>query len=73
MSEIPQSQRANVCFACKAIELEYAQATAEHLQLQLDLYMMTASRDCVRQDQLCEQLLKAELRRKAAKLLVCHH
>ncbi len=72
MSESPQTQRAQVCCACQAIEIEYAQATAEHLRLQLEIYM-TASGDWMRQDELQARLLQAEARRNAARLLVCHH
>jgi hypothetical protein len=66
-------QSPGACCACDAMWLVFAHATAEHLQIQLDVYMATGSRDWDREAELNGLLIDAEARRETARSVIREH
>lgn len=73
MSARPKPQPQGACFACDAMWREYSHALAEHLKLQLDLYMATTRRDRQRESTLNQSLIAAIGRRDAAREAISRH
>ena len=62
-----------VCHECDSMWREYAHAMAEHLKIQLDVYMATTGGDRDREAALNALLIAAETRRDAARAAVRAH
>jgi hypothetical protein len=66
----PKMHPRGACARCDAIWREYANATAEHLKLQLDLYMAGTAHELAEESRLNELLAGAQSRRDEARDVV---
>jgi hypothetical protein len=69
----PKLQLQGACAKCDCMWREYAHAMAEHLKVQLDLYMAATTRNSDRESSLNESLLAAESRRNNARKILRAH
>lgn len=69
----PKLQPQGACAECDSMWREYAHAMAEHLTIQLDLYMAATTRDSDRESSLNEALLAAESRRTNVRKILRAH
>jgi S-adenosylmethionine/arginine decarboxylase-like enzyme len=73
MQDNYKPQPPGACEACDSMWREYAHAMAEHLRIQLDVYMATTGRDWDRETALNTLLNAAESRRNAARATIRAH
>ena len=73
MPDNGKPQPLNACSECDSMWREYAHAMAEHLKVQLDVYMATTGRDWDREAALNTLLTAAESRRNSARDIIREH